>query len=279
MAKNVDESWPEHPLFPAEEGEDPHRVEFIQVVRYESGRALLVPTTFRSGELTSLDQLNSQYGGGLYELIGRRCSIHDPTSMGRISAKVRYEIAGPSRPLVVDPNAPPPAPTMPAVVHQHNPSAPDNSVMGILTMMLANSRDEARAARELQQQIQAQARTESMQAQQNMMQMQTTMMSGMLGVVTALAGNKGGGGIDDISKMASLFKDLGVLGGKPAGEESEVSGESIGEMISNAADIVQGMVELKTSGGLGPGVASTAPAGSAAAVLGANPPAQQPAIK
>ena len=106
MSKKTEETWPEHPLFPAEDGEEPHRVEFIQVVRYEQGRALLVPTIFRAGELTSPDNINSMYGGGLYELIGRRCSIHDPTAMGRISAKVRLEIAGPSRPLVVDPNAP-----------------------------------------------------------------------------------------------------------------------------------------------------------------------------
>jgi hypothetical protein len=270
MRQKAEESWPEHPLFPADEDEEPHRVEFIQVVRYEQGRALLVPTTFRAGELTSLDAINSQYGGGLYELIGRRCSIHDPTSMGRISAKVRYEIAGPSRPLVVDPNAPPPAPTMPAIVQQHTPApAPDMSLMGIFTMMLQNSREEARAAAEAQRLAQERARQDSIENQRNMMQMQTTLMTGMMGVVTALVGApKSGGGIDDVAKMADLFKTLGVLAPKAGGEDSDEGTESIGGIISNVADIVAGAVELKNG-------AAGGPPGSAAAVFaaGAPPPA------
>jgi hypothetical protein len=262
MVKRDEESWPEHPLFPAEEDAEPQRIEFIQVVRYEHGRALLVPTTFRSGELTSLDALNNMYGGGLYELIGRRCSVHDPTSMGRISAKVRYELAGPSRPLVVDANAPP---AMPPVVTQVTP-APAIDNMGMFTMIYQTSREDARAAAEAQRQAQERARQESMENQRMMMQMQTTMMTSMMGVVTAVVGARsGGGGVEDFAKMVEVAQKLGAFSPK-GGDDSGESTESIGGIISNVADIVAGAVELKQGGGLLPN-GTQAPPGSAAAAL------------
>jgi hypothetical protein len=262
MAKLVEESWPEHPLFPAEEGAEPARIEFIQVVRYEHGRALLVPTTFRSGELTSLDAINNMYGGGLYELIGRRCSVHDPTSMGRISAKVRYEIAGPSRPLVVDANAPPPS--MPPVVTQVTPTpgAAGMSDQVLIAIMQGQQQAQQNFATMMLQMFQ-QGRTDQAAMMTTLMQMSGQQQQSMLGMVTAMMAQRGGG-TEDIAKIAELFKTLGVLG--PKAEAVEEDTESIGGIISNVADIVAGAVELKQGGAL---PTPPAPPGSAAAVLGA----------
>ncbi len=267
MPRKDEESWPEHPLFPAEEGEEPHRIEFIQVVRYEHGRALLVPTTFRSGELTSLDQIYQTYGGGLYELIGRRCSVHDPTAMGRISAKVRCEIAGPSRPLVIDPNAPPEAPKPPPIVQQHTPGGASGMSDQVLIAIMQGQQQAQQNFATMMLQMFQQGRTDQAAMMTTLMQMSGQQQQSMLGMVTAMMAQKGGG-TDDIAKIAALFKDLGVLSAK--GEGSAEDTESIGGIISNVADIVAGAVELKGAGGVLPN-GTAAPPGSAAAVLGAGP--------
>jgi hypothetical protein len=265
MPRKDEESWPEHPLFPAEEGEEPHRIEFIQVVRYEHGRALLVPTTFRSGELTSLDQIYQTYGGGLYELIGRRCSVHDPTAMGRISAKVRCEIAGPSRPLVIDPNAPPEAPKPPPIVQQLSPP-PSAGMSDQVLIAIMNSQAQAQQANaQMMMQMFQQARADQAAMMTTVMQLGAQQQQTTMGMVSAMMAHRGGG-TDEISKIATLFKDLGVLA--PKGEGAGDDTESIGGIISNVADIVAGAVELKGAGGVLPN-GPPAPPGSAAAVLGA----------
>jgi hypothetical protein len=263
--------WPEHPLFPSENDEPAKRVDFIQVIRHEEGRSKQIPRMFRSDELKSLEDIYNLWGGGVYELWGRAASVHNPESHGKMTANRRYEIAGLSKPLTVDGANAIPASAPAPLAHNPAPQGPDTSVMGMFMQMqmtmMQNAQESARQTAIAQQAANERSRQESLQSQQMMMQMQTTMMTGMMSVVSAVVTKGGGGGVDDISKMAELFKTLGVLGpGKTDGAD-EGGGESIGEIVSNVADIVAGAVELRNG-------ASPA-AGSAAGVLGV-PPVRKP---
>jgi hypothetical protein len=274
MSKKTEDSWPEHPLFPVEdEGDEPMRVEFIQIVRYEDGRAKCVPRTFRADELKSLDEINALYGGGLYELIARRSSLTDVLSMGRLTGKRRYEIPGPAKALVEGASVPvasatvvtpPPGGFAPPPANGASPV--DTSVMGMFMQMQMQmfqaAQENTRQQAEAQRRADDRARADSQQMMQMIAQMQAQSTQSMMGVVTAMIGTtRGGGGPEEMAKYAELFKTLGALG--PKGDD-EGSTESIGGIISNVADIVAGAVELKQ--GM-PG-APPAPPGSAAGILG-----------
>lgn len=281
MTKKKDDGpWPEHPLFPAEDDEEPVRVEFIQVVRHDNGRPKIVPQAFRAAELQSLAQIHSMWGGGLYELIARRSSIHDPTQMGRLSgSRVRYEIPGTSRSLSESPDDVPTPTATPAIGIGTVPAAPaDNSTMGMFMQMQMQmfqvSQENTRQQAEAQRRADERSRTDTQAMMQMMAQMQASSNQSMMGVVTALItrdSGGGAGGVDQIAKTAELFKSLGVLGTK--GDDAGGESESIGSIISNVADIVSGAVELK--GGM-PG--APVPPGSAASALGMPPMPKKPEI-
>lgn len=274
--------WPEHPLFPSEGDEPAKRVDFIQVIRHEDGRSKQIPRMFRADELKSLEDIYNLWGGGTYELWGRQASIHNPESHGKVNVNRRYEIAGLSKPLTVDgANAIPASAPAPLA---YNPAAssaatPDTSVMAMfmqMQMQMMNAAQEnARQTAIAQQAANERARQESLQSQQSMMQMQTTMMQGMLGVVTAVISTaKSGSGVDDVSKMASLFQTLGVIGKKTEpgeGADDESTLKTLGQIVADGADVVQGMVELRKTNGTPDPPAG----GSAAGVLGV-PPVRKP---
>jgi hypothetical protein len=280
MSKPGVEEWPEHPLFPRENDEPAKRVDFIQVIRHEDGRSKQIPRMFRADELKSLEDIFHLWGGGVYELWGRQASIHNPESHGKVNVNRRYEIAGLSKPLTVDgANAIPASAPAPLAHATAAGAPPDTSVMGMfmqmqMTMMQA-AQENARQTALAQQAANERARQESMQSQQAMMQMQTTMMQGMLGVVTAVISTaKAGSGVDDVSKMASLFQTLGVLGKKTEpgeGVDDESTLKTLGQIVADGADVVQGMVELRKTNG----TPEPAAAGSAAGVLGV-PPVRKP---
>lgn len=101
-----------HPLFPLDEDADPDsetpNVQFISVVRWEMGNKVTAPRMYRANELTTLEQLFADYGGGKYELLGR-----GPDN-SRIIAKRSYSLPGPSKPMFAEQQASSAQPTSPA---------------------------------------------------------------------------------------------------------------------------------------------------------------------
>jgi hypothetical protein len=244
-------TWAEHPLFPAEDGDDPPAISFIQISRYESNGSVLIPRVFTSAELTSEAQIGEMFGGGLYELIGRRSSKLDPASMGNITRKRRIRLPGVSTPL---------APEAPAAAPPEAPSAPsgglamsDNIIIAMMQMQSNAATAQAQAQAQIAQaQATAQAQSQQ-QSQQMMITMVQTMMSvsqqqtsSMATMMTALLGSRGGGP-DELVKYAELFKSLT---GKPAvpGDEPE-KGVDVAKLFEDGADIVAGLVELKKGAG------------------------------
>ena len=278
MAKIDKSGIQDHPLFPFEDDEEPKEIAFIQVIRHEDGRSKQVPRMFRADELQSLQDIHALFGGGLYELWGRGRSINDPQRCGRIASVRRYEIAGISKPLVDDGSnaatvnstpinyVPPVAPA--------GQATPDTSVMGMFMQMqmamMQQSQETARQQAEAQRRADERSRADSQQMMQMIATMQAQSTQSMMGVVTAMvSSSRGGGGAEDMGKYVELFGKMGLIA-KPGGEVSgDGEGGGIGTILSDLADVVQGAVQLKESGGLG-GIVP--PPGSAAALFGVKPP-------
>jgi hypothetical protein len=132
-----------HPLFPLDEDADPEtenpNVQYISVCRWETGNKVTAPRMYRANELTTLEQLFADYGGGKYELLGR-----GPDN-SRIIAKRSYSLPGPSKPMFAEqqasaaPNAPAfdVATLVQALQQTQQPAGGFNlqTIMGLLTVL------------------------------------------------------------------------------------------------------------------------------------------------
>lgn len=280
------ESWPEHPLFPVDEGDDPPEVAFIAVTRKELGRMVWGPT-FRADELTSQDQIFERFGGGEYELYARAHSKRDPSHPGTITKRRWMILPGKSLPLSANPTdaelraigehaasspaAPAPAPASSSAASGMG----DNLLVAILQMQQQQQQQFMALMMQMMQNSKAEsaelakstaAATQTMTTM--LMQISGQQQQSMVGMMTALLQARGGGP-EEMAKYAQLLKSLGV-GGMP-GADDKAGGESIGELVENAADIVQGLVMLKGGApppnGASSPPATAAPPGSAASVV------------
>lgn len=106
----------DHPLFPPTDDEpDPPDVERVHVTRFEPKGQMWCPRVFMAEELMGLEDVHALFGGGAYELIARSSKNKEKRNV--ISARRRYQIPGPSRPLVLDgsePEAPAPVVASPS---------------------------------------------------------------------------------------------------------------------------------------------------------------------
>lgn len=250
-------TYDEHPLFPAEDDDDETAdIKFIQVTRIDRGRQLWAPRMFRADELTDLADISALYGGGQYELFGRGASVAKPDSPGRVSARRKYEIPGPSRPLGVDPGEEPAAPAAPAVATSQPAisSGSDNLLVALLQMSSQQQAAQAQAQAQSQQQfmqmmtqILATSRQDSQNMMQVMMQMQGQQTQSMAGIMTAMLSNKSGGP-EEFGKFIQIAKDVGALGKPEMPKTEDEKPFDIGSALSDVADIVQGahsMMQMK----------------------------------
>ena len=85
-----------HALFPVEgtEAEDNRDIAWICVSRYENGAWEFAPGMLPAHEVEDLTRIQEEFGGGRYELVARS------TDRRRITARAKYNLAGPSKPMV-----------------------------------------------------------------------------------------------------------------------------------------------------------------------------------
>lgn len=247
-----------HPLFPQEaEDKDEPFVAFIQVTRFDQGGQMWCDRLFTAEELSDLSQIRDLYGGGHYELIARSPAVRDIRKPGNITARRRYKIPGRSLPLGTN--------TTQDEDAGHAVAAPVTAVgsggaMGdsglLIAILQMNQTAQANAQQQAQQQAQAQAeqsrqfmamlmqfiaagKTDSSAMTQMMMQMSQSQQTSMMQMVTAMMANRGGGP-EEMQKYAELLKTLGM--GRQ--DEKEEDSSSIGKMLEDAADTVQGLAQV-----------------------------------
>jgi hypothetical protein len=142
-----------HPLFPVDEDSDDDEIKTvtsIHIARKENGKLFYAPRPRAANELSSLEQIHAEFGGGEYVLIGY--------NNGRISARRTVNLSGKPKPMFdegVD-NAPPPQTT--AI-----PAAPidpmqammggQGSLMGLIMMMMQQMMQQQAAAAASQTQM------------------------------------------------------------------------------------------------------------------------------
>jgi hypothetical protein len=277
-----DQVYAEHPLFPLEEGDKSFETSYIQITRIEEGAQKFGPVVAATDLLTE-QQITERWGGGQYVIIARAASKLDGIP-GRFRKHRRVTLPGNPKPLSPDPtpNEQKLAAPQTSGAAQASPMGGDsNSFFAMMMQMQQQALERERQASERAAQqsqqfmqmfmsIMTGSKNDSASMMQVMMQMSAQSQQSMLQFITATMSNRGGGP-EEMAKYAELLRQLGVGGAKPAGE-SGGSTESIGSMLENAADVIQGMVALK--GGASPAAptqvdASAVPTGGggAASVL------------
>lgn len=273
--------YPEHPLFPLEEGEKTKDVSWILVSRVEEGVQKYGPNIPANELLTEQDIVN-RWGGGHYILIGRGLSKTYEGMPGRFNKHRRLHLPGNSKPL-----SPDPTPQEQRIASPNTPPAntsPMGDPMSFFAMMMQMQQQslerERQASEKAQQQnqqfmqmfmtIMQGSKQDAAAMTQVMMQMSAQNQQSMMQFVSAMMASRGGGP-EEMAKYADLLKTLGIGGGnKPANGEGGSTSESIGAMLENAADFVQGLAILKGSAPPPQPVAvdaNTAPMGGASALL------------
>jgi hypothetical protein len=264
--KPTDGVWPEHPLFPAEGDDVPLPIAFINIYRYEPSGPVQVLRTFRADELTSLEQIANLYGGGMYEIVGRRPSKADDSQPGNKVRQQRVRIPG--DPLPLAPGGV--AAKVEAAPPEKKPE--DVGVMGMFMQMMVmqqdaalrreegRQRDEERRAEEqrrdaerrteearryAEQQQAAQARFTELVIQMNA-QSQNTMTT----IMGAVLSRTGEGGTESLTKMVEVLKGLGMK--LPGAEEAAEGGTNVGEVMRDVADTVQGVAQIMAAQKGGP---------------------------
>ncbi len=141
--KNVNlEEVQVHPLFTVDEDSDDDEIKTvtsIHVVRFEQGKRVFAPRPRAAGELTSLEQIHAEFGGGDYELIGY--------NNGRISTRKKITLPGKPKPMF-DEGIEPPTPTSqaPTTTQFPIPQANDPMMSMVMMMMQGMMQQQAQAA-------------------------------------------------------------------------------------------------------------------------------------
>lgn len=269
----------EHALFPVDdEAEEIPQIDFVQVCRWEKGKLYYGPT-FPAAEIQSQQDLFDRYGGGEYEIWGRRHAKSDPNRPGGRTKMVRFNVPGRSRPMSDDP-----APSDAGAPTSTPPIVADNTALGgargvndLMMLMISQSQQAAQVAQQqaaesakqfqtLMIQVLGNSKAEASSTMQTMIAMSQTNTQTMMQLMTAILGTKSGGGVDELGKFAALMKSLGMTAnGAKAKDDAPRDNESIGSIIENLADTVTGMVALK-GGAVAPRIADNTaevPAGGA----------------
>jgi hypothetical protein len=279
--------YPDHPLFPVEEGEANPQVTYIQITRHDRGVQKYGPT-LKGEELTTTEELFEMYGGGHYELWARGPSKMKPDSPGNITRKRRFVLPGRSKPLSKDPTPEELREAdMSAGAAAAAPIAAPSSSGGaggfgdnVLIAMMNMQAEASRAAMAAQQksseqfmmmmlQVMTSSKTDSSELAKMMMQMSQQQSQTLLTLMTA--GREGG--TESLAKTVKTLRDLGLVQSPKESASGDGGGEGgLGKMIEDAADFVQGIAQLRTAlppaaGANGmPENGAAAPPGSAAAV-------------
>jgi len=278
--ERAETTFDEHPLFPLEGDQRGFDISYIQITRFEEGMQKWGPCV-RGEELRSEADIIERYGGGQYVLVGRRASKIEGIP-GRISKNRRVNLSGLPKPLSADPT--------PAEARLSSPGTSQNGAttqapsagnimgtdpMAFLTLMLEKERLASEKAQQQQNQfmqmfmtIMQGSKTDSQNMMQMMMTMSAQQQQGMMQFITAMLANKSGGP-EEVARYAELINALSGNKDKKPGGEGE-GGQSIGAMLENAADVIQGIVQLKASATAPPQAlpnSESRPTGGAASLL------------
>jgi hypothetical protein len=272
MSRKDDEpepDFPEHSLFPYPDDEDGFDVSFIQVTRWEQGKHVWGPVLVAS-EIPDELALTDMFGGGQYVLIARQPQKRDKSKPGNETRRRKITLPGRPKPFSSDPTVEEEAEgqgirTASTTVQATGMTGGGGFENVLIAMMSMQQQAQDRAAAESRASQMREAEnskqfltmlvtmmSSSKSDMQNMIQMMMTLSAqqqqSMIQLLPAVMGSRGGGP-EEMAKFADLFKTLGFTppaGGKAVAKDDD---NSIGAILANGADVLQGIMALK--GGLG----------------------------
>lgn len=253
--------FPEHSLFPYPDDEDGFDVSFIQVTRWENGKHVWGPV-FPASEIPDELALIELFGGGQYVLIARQPQKRDKSKPGNETKRRKITLPGRSKPFSSDPtveeevgHVSAPAPSAPSMT---GGGGFEQILIAMMNMQQQAQAREAESSKEFMTMFlgmmnASKADTQNMMTM--MMNLSSQQQQSMMQLLPTLMGSRGGGP-DEMAKFAELFKTLGftppAAGGKVVAKDDD---NSIGAILANGADVLQGIVALR--GGLGGGALPT----------------------
>lgn len=259
---DAEPDYDEHPLFPLVENEKPYEVSYIMVQRLEQG-VLKTGPTHTADELRTESDLFSLYGGGNYVLTARAKSVNK--NLGGVELPGRQKKARKlNLPGVMKPMGGRPTQEERALYTDAPPQAAPAQGMGdmsnLFMLMMKMGQDANERATAASQNfmnmfmtMMGNSKAEQTAMTQMMMNMSAQSQQSMMGLVTAVLANRGGGP-DELVKTLDLFKSMGVAGLKKDDEGGAKDLlESLPQMLSDGADLVQGLSMLKGNPGVGAG--------------------------
>ena len=290
-----EEEFPEHPLFPQENGSTRHPdISFIQVTRRGDGAMVWGPV-IPAAELTSTDQIVERWGGGFYELQARKESKRFPGQPGNFATKRSFTLPGQEKPFSDRPTqreriaagmeagvssssgSGERAATSPPIAISAGSTGMGDSVLVAILNMQQQAAQQAAAMMlnmmtmfmKMSEDGKAAAQAQQAATMQMISGMSTNQNQSIMTLLPLLIQNRGGGP-EEVAKYAQLFKALAPAA---PGEKSEPE-PGIGNMLESLADIVAGApAAVSALKGLQPttappmGAGEPAPNGSAASVL------------
>jgi len=260
-----EEAFPEHPLFPVPDDEPSFEVSFIQVTRWENGRQVWGPC-LPAADLPHELALQEMFGGGQYSLVARRAQKIDKSKPSGITKTRKITLPGRPKPMSVDPTpeeeaAYDPSKRPPPIAAQASgmpfSGGAENIFLAMMSMQQQAAERQAAEARETARReaensksfmtmflgLMQSSKADTASMMQMVMTLTSQQQTSMMQILPALLGARGGGP-EEMAKFADLFRSLGITPGgatKPTASDDS----SLGAIVSNAADVIQGLVALK----------------------------------
>jgi hypothetical protein len=161
-----------HPLFPAEFGEKPVAVAWVQIRRYTENGPIDHQRVWPAGELQGQDDIYQFFGGGAYELWGR-AALPNGTP-GAIVKKVRLTLDGPPKPFAGQAQAG--ALAAASAAGGVPPSAQSHDRLDFMLQMMAEDRREARMREERRERESREERERQLARDEQRSREQSTLM-------------------------------------------------------------------------------------------------------
>lgn len=255
-----------HPLFPVGEDADDDEVKTvtsIHIARKENGKLYYAPRPRAANELTSLEQIQGEFGGGEYILIGY--------NNGRISARRTLNLPGRPKPMFDEGVEPETKPTQQAAQPPLDPfqammGGQGGGIMPILMMMFQQQNQAAdrqtqmfiammQGTRESSAEEKAAARAE-LQASVERERINAERQMAMFREMMQARGSGGSGeeftrGVEFMRGFANQQIELLKTQAKGEGE-----GLDLGSLLETLGQVLQGASLLKGMGGGAPEVAA-----------------------
>lgn len=255
-----------HPLFLPEDDEDPVPVDEIQISRVEQGQQVFYPRMYPASELTSLEQITAELGGGTYILVAR----HEK----RISTRRKIVLPGKSKPMYdegrqekeeIKPQAQPAIDPMSAMMggqqgimpilmmmFQQQNQAADRQTQMFIAMMQGTRESSAEEKAAARAELQASIERERINAERQMAMFREMMQSQ----------RSGGGGGEEFTRGVEFMRSFATQQVEMLKNQAKGDGDGLdlGSLLETLGQLLQGANLFKqVSGGGLPEGAPTIP--------------------